>query len=898
VKKYTTKSSFNPCRYGRNNLLSFIKTFPKSYRTYCLNKTLLTRLLLASVSTLLCMVSSPILTRSTVVNSAVSSSQIIPSQPPDWIQQGKALYDAGQFVEAAKVFQQAASAAKAQKDSFKQAIALSDLSLAYQQLGQWPQATTAIADSLKLMQVKHSGSSKERLKILAQALNNQGGLQLALGQSQQALETWQQATNTYTKAGDRSGVTASMLNQVLAMQSLGLYLQAIDTLKQTDQNLQKLPDSLVKAQQLLSLGNAQQAVGHFDQSQQCLEQSLAIAQRLRSPSDIGEALLSLGNLARVQQKPQSALAFYQQAADASPTMKLQPQLNQLSVLIQTNQLDSAKTLVPQLQAEIANLPSSHSAIYSRIGFAQNLVRLRKSSSKDTPSWLEINQLLDASVQQAKSLGDSRAEAYALGNLGGLYEQTHQWSEAQDLTQRALILAQSINATDIGYRWQWQLGRLLKAQGDIKGAIAAYSGAVDSLKSLRNNLVGVNPDIQFSFRDEVEPIYRQLVDLLLQSREGSQPSQPNLMQARTVIESLQLAELNDFFRVACLEGRPVQLDEVVDHEDPTAAVIYPIILPDRLGVILKLPKQSSLRYYETTIAEKEVFALLENLQQTLKLAYGRQAIPSLSRQVYNWLIRPAETDLAKSQVKTLVFVLDGSLRNIPMSTLHDGQQYLIEKYAVALTPGLQLLAPKLIGKVDLKALTGGITESNLDFPPLPNVGAELAQIKSKIPGKQLLNQRFTRKNLQTEIGSTPFPIVHLATHGQFSSQADKTFILAWKELINVTELNDILQSRDTTSPDALELLVLSACETAAGDNRAVLGLAGISVQAGARSTLASLWSVEDRAVPLIMGLFYQNLVSKHMTKAEALRQTQIHLLRNTRYKAPYFWSAFVLLGNWL
>jgi len=306
----------------------------------------------------------------------------------------------------------------------------------------------------------------------------------------------------------------------------------------------------------------------------------------------------------------------------------------------------------------------------------------------------------------------------------------------------------------------------------------------------------------------------------------------------------------------------------------------------------------LRYYETTIAEKEVQTLLENLQQKLKQAYGRQAIPSLSGQVYDWLLRPAEADLAKSQVKTLVFVLDGSLRNIPMSTLHDGQQYLIEKYAVALTPGLQLLAPKSIVKVDLKALTGGITESNLDFPPLPNVGAELAQIKLEISGTQLLNQRFTKKTLQKEMVSSPFPIVHLATHGQFSSQADKTFILAWGEPISVTDLNDILQTRDTTSRDALELLVLSACETATGDKRAALGLAGVSVQAGARSTLASLWSVEDRAVPLIMGIFYQNLVKKHMTKAEALRQTQIYLLRNTRYKAPYFWSSFVLLGNWL
>jgi len=330
-----------------------------------INRSFLTSFTLAFITALLCIVVFPVLVKATAVKSGVSSSQIAPNQTPDWIQQGKALYDAGQFAEAAKVLQQAAEAAEAQKDSLKQAIALSDLSLAYQQLGQWPQATTAIADSLKLMQVKHSGSSKERLKILAQALNNQGGLQLALGQSQQALETWQQATNMYTKAGDHSGVTASMLNQVLAMQSLGLYLQAIDTLKQIDQNLQKLPDSLVKAQQLLSLGNAQQAVGHLDQSQQCLEQSLAIAQRLRSPSDIGEALLSLGNLARVQQNTQSALAFYQQAAEASPspTIKINAHLNQLSVLIQNRKIDDAKALLPQLKTEVAELPPSHHWFY-------------------------------------------------------------------------------------------------------------------------------------------------------------------------------------------------------------------------------------------------------------------------------------------------------------------------------------------------------------------------------------------------------------------------------------------------------------------------------------------------------------------------------------------------------
>jgi len=237
-------------------------------------------------------------------------------------------------------------------------------------------------------------------------------------------------------------------------------------------------------------------------------------------------------------------------------------------------------------------------------------------------------------------------------LGKVYEQTTQWSNAQKLTQQALILAQAINAPDISYRWQWQLGRILKAQGDTTGAIASYTEAIDNLKSLRNNLVGINPDIQFSYREQVEPIYRQLVDLLLQQ----EPTQPKLAQARNVIESLQLAELNNFFRVACLEDKVIDLDELVDKQDPTAAVIYPIILPDRLEVIVKLPEQK-LRHYKTAIAQDEVEKLLEGLRRNLIEPEALLETQSSSKQVYDWLIRPVELDL-KSKVKTLVFVLDG------------------------------------------------------------------------------------------------------------------------------------------------------------------------------------------------------------------------------------------------
>ena len=815
---------------------------------------------------------------------------------PKLVQEGRELYEAGQFSPAVTVWQQAALAYQAEKDVLNQAMVLSNLSLAYQQIGKWDQATKAIADSLKLLQTRQNlGGSKERLKILAQALNTQGSLQLALGQSEQALTTWQQATANYAQAGDDVGITRSLINQAQALQALGLYRRALVTLKQVKQTLQKQPDSPIKVAGLRSLGNALRVVGDLDQSRQILQQSLALAQQLQSPQDIGAALFSLGNTARSQQDTGAALAFYQQAADPSSSQitRIQSQLNQLSLLLETEQMSAAQALLPQIQSQIATLPPSPTAVYARIDFAQSLMKLESSGASA--------QLLATAVQEAKSLGDQRAEAYALGNLGGLYEQTRQWSSAKDLTQQALLLAQAINAPDIAYRFSWQLGRLLKAQGDTKGAIATYTEAVSTLQTLRRDLVAINPEIQFSFRDEVEPVYRELVDLLLRSEKGSQPSQQNLVQARSVIESLQLAELDNFFREACLEAKSVLIDKVVDQDNATAAVIYPIILPDRLEVILKIPQQP-LRHYTIHQSQSQVEQTLEQLRQNLTEPDTIKDVKSLSQQVYGWLIQPDSTELEQSGVKTLVFVLDGSLRNIPMATLYDGKQYLVEKYAVALSLGLQLLEPKPLPQGRLNALAAGLTEPppNSTYPPLPAVKSEFSLIEQAgVSTKELLNQDFTSNTLEKQIDSSPFNVIHLATHGQFSSQAKDTFILASNGPINVDELDNLLRTKNQSRSGVVELLVLSACQTATGDKRAALGLAGVAVRAGARSTLASLWQIDDDATATFIGEFYRELANGKVTKAEAVRRAQLTLLKKyPNYSRPSYWAPYVLVGNWL
>jgi CHAT domain-containing protein len=821
------------------------------------------------------------------------------------VEKGRTLYEAERFNDAASLLQQAADAFKAQGDGLKQAITLSNLSLAYQQLGQWQKAEQAITQSLNLLQTgQNLSTSKEQLQILAQALDIQGRLELAISKAEPALKTWQRAESIYVQVGDEAAVTRSRINQAQALRAMGLYLQAHRTLAQLEQTLSNQPDPLLKATGLRSLGNILRAVGSLSESRRVLQKSLEVAQTLPSPQAVSDAQLSLGNTARAQADTKAALEFYQKAAAAStsPTKRIQAQLNQLSLLLEPEQkqLSEAQALWPQIPSQIAKLPPSRMAVYARINLAQSLTQLKQNTTTDTPSWLDIAQLLSTGVQQAESLKDQRAVSYALGSLGGLYEQTKQLSNAQNLTEKALLIAQTIDASDIAYQWQWQLGRLLKTKGDINRALTAYDEAYKTLKSLRSDLVAINPDVQFTFRESVEPVYRQFVDLLLLTEGNTEPSQENLARARNVIESLQLAELDNFFREACLVAK-VDIDQVVDQANSTA-VIYPIILDNRLEIIVKLAEQEKLRHYTTIITQEQLDSTVASLRKYLPDLTRTSQVKQQSQQIYDWLIRPAEAELANSGIKTLVFALDGSLRNIPMAVLYDQQQqkYLIEKYAIALTPGLQLVDPKPLQQVQLNVLTAGVSEKQLvngrEFAALPNVTRELQRIQSEVSTSEVLfNQTFTPTNLQNELKSAPFSVVHLATHGKFSSNPEETFILTWDNLLKVKNFDNLLRQSDSSGSGTIELLVLSACKTAEGDKRAALGLAGVAVRAGARSTLATLWSVDDESTTELMSQFYRDLNSG-VTKAEALRQAQLAVF--AKEERPYFWAPFVLVGNWL
>lgn len=852
--------------------------------------------------------------------------------------EGQQLYNERRLSRAAELWQQAAEAYQLKGDRQGATKSLINKSQALQELGLYPKACNTLLAAFDLAFPNCSDEQLEQilakfnqdlkpdlnltegigLRSLGEVLRRQGRLELA----QKILE----ASWLATKFSEESGAT------------------------------------------LLSMGNVAEAMGNRNRDRADYEEITEIIDR-QSPEIALETY-------------QQAFAAYERATStksATPLTKLQAQLNHLSLLLDIRQWWQQQTdrrieswsrlnmsglteratnflsqlearenpkiqqLTTQIQANITDLPPSHRVIYAQINFAQSLIELEQTAAVET--------ILNRAWQQAHSLQDRRAETYALGYLGQWYGQQGNLERAIAITRQALILAQAENlsgdAREATYLWESQLGSLLRRRENKLGALAAYTAAFNTLQSLRNDLNINDRVVRFDFNQEVRPVYLELADLLLSNDFSSEELNSlvvfnptatntqlatktplNLELARRIIESLQLAELDNFFQDPCSEITDIAVQ--IDDIDPEAAVIYPIVLPDRIEVIVSLPGKPLTRA-TVAIAETEVNQTLNqlydtlynksvdnsavNIFRTIPLNPGEvndniQKLLPIFQQVYGWLIQPFENDFAANQIQTLVFVLNGRLQRVPMAALYDGQKYLLEKYSVALVPSLQLTDSRLLKRQQLKVLAAGVNQQvevrGEIFPALDNVVVELNQIEQAFPAsKQLLNEEFTVTEIQEQL-KADFSAIHLATHGLFSSDPEKTFIITGdRQTLGIDRLSDIFNSSALNSP---ELMVLSACETATGDERAILGLAGVTVRSGTRSTLATLWSVDDASTAELMGQFYQEYKNPEVKKTTALQKAQLSLLKSLQVNSPspelqglpphpYYWAPYVLVGNW-
>jgi CHAT domain-containing protein len=787
--------------------------------------------------------------------------------------QAKQLYDRYEFPAAIQLWQQALGSATtpAQQIAIHQA-----LSLTFQDLGQWNQAQSHLDRIQPLL------AQTPDPFLGAKTLNIQATLWQNLGKHQEAIATWQQAERLYRQAQDRYGITLSQLNQAQSLQTLGRHQQAKILLER----INPPQNTALEAHLNLRLGITLQSLGEFAQAKTKLESAQRIAQTQNLPNLQAQILGQLANFDERDGQLQTALdrhiAAYKLAR--SPKHQVQCLVQQFHLLLKTQQVPIAQQLLTDLQRVLEKAPNSRWAIDAAIHIAEQGLNWKLDSTATSP----IKQLLDRATVQAEQLGDPLARIAVQGMIGHFYEHQNNLDLALQYTRLALGQGESLETyPETTIPWHWQEGRLLRAQGKPE-AIAAYALAVSDLARLRQDLATTDQSIQFSFRDQVEPIYKEYVQLLLTNLNVLAPErqQQRLIEARETIEALQLTELQDFLKEACNSYKPQSITEI----PPNTALIYPIVLDYRLEVITALPNRP-LFHHSIDLAPKNVNTLVNQLRSSLNPEISAATGLPAAQKLYDWMIRPLEPQL--KDIQTLVFVPNGFLRNIPLAVLHDGDRYLIERYNLAINTGLQLIdSNEKHNHIKSTILLAGLSQARQGFAALSFVEQELQTIAAQLPSTVLLNQNFSPLNLQSSLEDRPPSVVHLATHGQFSSNSSQTFLLTWNDRLNLNQIRQWLASRRKP----LDLLVLSACQTAKGDDRAELGLAGMAVKSGAASTIATLWNVSDQATAQLMTDFYHHWLQPQ-TKAQALRQAQLNQLRSQRHHHPYYWSGVVLIGNW-
>ena len=735
---------------------------------------------------------------------------------------------------------------------------------------------------------------------------------------------------------------SQLISQGIAFRQQGDFQQSIDLLTEVRRSS---PSGEIQARAAGELGISLLEVHRYELSDAQLQHAHAHFKG----TERARYAIYLGNLALIRKQIETARTYYREArelAGEDANIRLSVGLNLARLAPQSDRLGLLASLSMQLgkadHVEAADLARYHLNLGNQA---------RQLGADGLPL---AYQHLEQSRKLALGMENKRPLVDALDALAQLYEEHGRGRDALTLTRQAIQLGQSLDqgsVADLLINLEWRQGRLFRAEGAASQALAAYQRAVSLVESVRQDIPIEYEDGRSSFRETLEPIYLGYADLMLQRLERQVPEvrAQHLRQVVDTIELIKQAEMQDFLGDRC-SVEAVQGGGASGVPAGTA-VLYPLILPDRVELLLET--SSGIVRETTPVNSTSLRSTSSTLAESLR--NGLPDYMSPSRKLYDWLLKPFEGALDAQQIHSLVIVPDGVLRLVPMGALYDGKQYVIEKYAVSMVTGMSMtntagptgrrVASLVVGMSEpgpvveklrqaeikqvlnpnsvtvetsrgvthnrtlrsarlrsLDALAGAqrTTRSTADALreayALPGVKFEVEELTRVLNGTSMLNAAFTVSGFRQEVAAGEYRIVHIASHGVFGGSADASYILAYDDLLTLDSLQSLLQS-ERFRKNPIELLSLSACETAEGDDRSPLGISGAAMKARAKSVLGTLWPVEDTAARNVMEKFYGGLAVTHLSKAEALRQAQIELIHNDDFKHPFFWAPFVLIGNW-
>jgi len=602
-------------------------------------------------------------------------------------------------------------------------------------------------------------------------------------------------------------------------------------------------------------------------------------------------------------------------------------INKLRAIIENQDYDifEIKKLITNTINTISSMPTGHEKVFNYISLS---IILNKISSQIQEFDSKIHLLLSNAYQISKDIKDIRMESYACAKLGKYYGKIRDFNKAISLTRKAIFLASQKKYLELLYMWQHQMGKLLLAKDDkdIKKAIQAYKRAIkilhpsfltknDEWYNIQTELKEIaTPGIFQSFYSgirnrnnlfvsKIKPLYLELSEIILYevNLQNGVSSKKKLVELRNIIEIMKTKELSDYFQDECFLVFQKQFEKLTKLPEHTA-LLYTIPSKHSLTLLLTLPNDMVLA---SSIIEYN--SLKRNIDKFIHhINKKSNRYPYYAQKLYQILIDPIETDLVKNEIHTIIIAPDDVLRLIPFSALKKNNTFLIEKYSLAIIPAISLTDTKIFDKNNMNIILGGLSKGK---PPLPFVKKEICELKHIIDKNQvLLNDLFTEKQLNKHIQDKIFNVCLIATHAMICNNPRDSYLQTYSgshekpyyKKTTFKTFEKILNNRISIGAP-LDIVFFSACETAYGDERAALGLAGMSIKAGVRSSIATLWSIRDKAAPFIVTEFFNQLkMNKHndnFSKAMALRNAQQKMIKHKIYHHPKFWSPFILVGNW-
>ncbi|MGD1904753.1 MAG: CHAT domain-containing protein [Leptolyngbyaceae cyanobacterium] len=872
------------------------------------------------------------------------------------------------------------------------------------------------------------------------SLHNLGLVYRAQGDTQRAIELYEQSLAIFRELNDRLRETIALGSLGNVYSVLGQYPQAIGiyedllAISEESNNLQQ------KGATLNILSELYRNLGAYEQSLEYAEQQLMISLEINNllmqalatlrtglikfsvVSQLDPSSLSLQDQREILSSYQEILQLHEGALSLFDRILVSPSgvqnlygrpLTEQDIAYVRQLKNLAEGLVSNVQGVFIRAQEFLEQSESREGLlAADELSDELSSDLQQVSQTGLEQAVDIYQQRltiARQNGDRSEEAGLLGSLGRSYRNLDQFQRALALYGQQLAIVREINeVAGEGFALS-NIGQIFNDQGLPEVAILFLKASVQVRESIRSNLSELDSELQQSYTDTIADDYRLLADLLLE--------QGRIPEAQQVLDLLKLEELREFTDtravwtsdglqlttaeqtvadahdslialgadlIDCERNNCADLDTLYDRQETllaqydrevtrftatirdnraddevfanpdnisgdaqdlleayaaegeTALLIYPFVLEDKLWLVWATVG-NVIGSIEVPVARGELSTTVQRLGELLQTGDTRNIadLQATSQQLYNWLIAPLEAELAANDIDDLSFVNDRVTRYIPMAVLHDGEQYLLERYTLStvLAPGATEMGDRLSTVAESPVLGLGVTQPIGDFNALPAVGAELAAIVQDAggngiyPGQVFLDDAFTLETLRSNVAA--HRVLHIATHAEFvpGRKEDSYILLGDGSPLRIPDIEQ-LERRWRN----IHLVVLSACQTALGgpdqDGAEIAGLSSYFLEENrAEAVIASLWSVNDASTSVLMQRFYALLATGEFTKAEALRQAQLSLLKGedletlenrlaTRagappqlragvelppdigHRHPYYWAPFILIGNGL